>query len=71
MSTNTSEIVEIKSKLPQNSYQIISKMVNGKYTKGTIRAMFRDEKYESARTMQPEVLEAAKRLVELMNPEAI
>jgi hypothetical protein len=61
-------VSEVKKQLPQNSYHVISKMLNGKYTPGTIRAMFRDRNYPSSRTMQPEVLAAAEKFIEMMNP---
>lgn len=64
-------IIELKNKLPHNSYRIISKMINGKYTPGTIRAMFRDDSFPSSRKMQQEVFDAANKFVELMNPESL
>jgi len=53
------EIQKIKAKLPWGSYKMISLMLDGKYKPGTIEKMF-----NGARTMRPEVLQAAKSLIE-------
>lgn len=55
---------KIKSKLPHNSYFILSEILKGKYKPRTIEAMFR-----GVRTMKPEVLEAAKSFLKLINIE--
>jgi len=60
------DIEEVKNKLPKRgTYGIISQMIGGKYTPGTIRHMFAQR-----RTMSPEVLTAAQNLIAFMNPEA-
>lgn len=57
------EILLIKKQLPgKGAYQVISGMVNGAYKPNTIKAMF-----NMARTMNPGVLQEAKRLIEIIN----
>lgn len=57
------EILLIKKQLPsKGAYEIISGMVNGAYRPNTIRAMLNQK-----RTMNPGVLQEAKRLIEIIN----
>lgn len=58
-------IEEVKSKLPKRSaYQAISNMISGKYTAGTIKQMFLQN-----RTMSPIVMDAAQQLIDLIYQE--
>lgn len=58
-------IEEVKSKLPKRcAYQTISTMISGKYTAGTIKQMFLQN-----RTMSPLVLDAAQELIDLIYQE--
>lgn len=58
-------IEEVKNKLPKRgTYGVISKMLGGKYTPGTIRHMFAQR-----RTMSPDVLLAAQNLIDFITPE--
>jgi hypothetical protein len=60
------EVAETRARLRYGDVAVISKMINGRYTIGTIRKMFQAEG-PGARTMQPVVLEAAKKLVETID----
>lgn len=58
-------IEEVKNKLPKRcAYSMISEILNGLYTSGTIRHMFAQR-----RTMSPIVMEAAKKIIDFINPE--
>lgn len=58
-------IEEIRSKLPKRcAYSMISEILYGFYTPGTIRHMFAQR-----RTMSPIVMEAAKRIIDFISPE--
>ncbi len=58
-------IEEVKNKLPKRcAYGMISEILNGLYTSGTIRHMFAQR-----RTMSPIVMEAAKKIIDFVNPE--
>jgi hypothetical protein len=58
-------IEEVKSKLPKRcAYSTISGMLGGKYKPETIKAMLAQR-----RTMSPEVLDAAKKLINFISPE--
>jgi len=57
------EIEKIKKQLPRaGAYEVISGMVNGAYKPNTIKAMMNQQ-----RTMNPGVLQEAKRLIEIIN----
>jgi len=57
------EIENIKKQLPlAGAYKVISGMVNGAYKPNTIKAMMNQQ-----RTMNPGVLQEAKRLIEIIN----
>lgn len=60
------EVAETRARLRYGDIVIISKMINGRYTPGTIRKMFQAEG-PGARTMSPLVLDAAKKLVETID----
>jgi len=62
------QVKEIKDKLPHGAYGIISKMVGEKYKPRTIEAMFRDPDLPSSRKMNEDVLNAAQKLIETINP---
>lgn len=56
------EIETIKNQLPKRcAFSTISEMIDGKYKAETIKAMF-----SKRRTMQPVVLEAAKKLIDFI-----
>jgi len=58
------EIEKIKKQLPSaGAYKIISDMLNGAYKANTVKAMINQQ-----RTMKPAVLEAAQKLIEIINP---
>lgn len=62
--TKSEEIEKIKKMLPaQGAYKMIETMINGEYKANTIRAMINQK-----RKMQDVVLEAAKKLIETINP---
>lgn len=62
--TKDEEVEKIKKLLPRTgAYKIIEGMLNGTYKANTIKAMFNQQ-----RTMKDEVLEAAKKLIKIMNP---
>ena len=63
------KVQEIKRQLPRGGYKMISKMINGRYTPGTIRAMFKDDTLSSSRKMNDDVLNAAQKLIETINPK--
>ena len=60
------EVAETRSRLRPGSFLIISNMILGKYTPGTIRKMFQPQG-PGARTMQPVVMEAAKKLIKTID----
>jgi len=62
-------VKEIKDRLPHGAYGIISKMVGGRYQPRTIEAMFRDPELPSSRKMNDDVLDAAQKLIETINPK--
>jgi len=58
------EIEKIKKQLPSaGAYKIISDMLNGAYKANTVKAMINQQ-----RTMKPAVLDAAKKLIKIINP---
>ena len=58
------ETENIKKQLPlAGAYTIISGLLNGALKPNTVKAMMNQQ-----RTMKPEVLEAAKKLIEMINP---
>jgi len=60
------EIETIKNQLPKRcAFSTISEMIDGKYKPETIKAMF-----SKRRTMQPVVIEAAKKLIDFVKPKS-
>ncbi|MBV5327230.1 MAG: hypothetical protein JZU65_06250 [Chlorobium sp.] len=57
---------QTRARLRPGDYQIISNMIKGRYTPGTIRKMFQPTG-KGARTMKPIVIEAAKKLIKTVD----
>lgn len=55
------QVTELKGQLRRGDYGLIAEMLNGRYTRETVKAMLLGK-----RTLKPVVYEAAKRLIQLI-----